>query len=658
MGKTTNRVTTEAGISFIPTTVTWDIPNDGTPYNIQVPIENMRDDLNFEIDHADAAVSIVDILPGGYVLSVTLPPTVPVSSLKLIVILPGGATNVGLQGQLANNETARIAAGAGAFAVIGNDDVSGSHPPTNLTVDNIAASTLDILSSTGSGATVPSATVTKAGLLSAADKTKLDGIATGATANDTDANLKNRANHTGTQLASTISDFESAVSANAAVTANTAKVSNVPTSLSVGTKTATTLGITSDGSVDDVVLPQATATEAGLLSAADKTKLDGIGNYTNYKLVKSASDLPAPVGGVHTLVANTYYDINGQVVIGTNRIVMADNTKIAGLSAFADSIVYTGTGNMFTVTDCNVSFANITLVANGAGSKVFNATNAAKNKNFVMQDSVIASSVNVGLVDGFENVLLNIVNHKATGTGWEFKNTNNLVVINTNMDQTNTGTQVKITAGTMGSFTFRNCLFDVPAAATGLDIAATAITITNNGNISGCVFAGAGTKTTGFTVSNSPYTVRGNAGLQDFRVSASMIMTGNTTEDLNIPGSTPYKISGSPTLVLGERVDMPVSNRLRSKSKVPVKWLVNIALATKYTSGAARLAEVLVYKNGSLISGSQMGYSVYASEEPVSTNINVTMNENDYIEVWQQKFGGAASDDFLTSYLNVQVTEG
>ena len=39
-----------------------------------------------------------------------------------------------------------------------------------------------------------------------AEKTKLGGVATGATANDTDANLKNRANHTGTQSADTITD--------------------------------------------------------------------------------------------------------------------------------------------------------------------------------------------------------------------------------------------------------------------------------------------------------------------------------------------------------------------------------------------------------------------------------------------------------------------
>src|SRR4051812_1842034 len=39
---------------------------------------------------------------------------------------------------------------------------------------------------------------------------KLAGIATGATANATDANLRDRSTHTGTQTASTISDFTEA----------------------------------------------------------------------------------------------------------------------------------------------------------------------------------------------------------------------------------------------------------------------------------------------------------------------------------------------------------------------------------------------------------------------------------------------------------------
>ena len=44
-----------------------------------------------------------------------------------------------------------------------------------------------------------------------AQETKLAGIATGATANSSDATLLSRANHTGTQTASTISDFSEAV---------------------------------------------------------------------------------------------------------------------------------------------------------------------------------------------------------------------------------------------------------------------------------------------------------------------------------------------------------------------------------------------------------------------------------------------------------------
>ena len=51
------------------------------------------------------------------------------------------------------------------------------------------------------------------GVFTLANRTKLTGIATGATANDTDANLKARANHTGTQAAATISDFNAAVDA-------------------------------------------------------------------------------------------------------------------------------------------------------------------------------------------------------------------------------------------------------------------------------------------------------------------------------------------------------------------------------------------------------------------------------------------------------------
>lgn len=69
-----------------------------------------------------------------------------------------------------------------------------------------------------------------------AQETKLAGIATAATANDTDANLKNRTNHTGTQTASTISDFSTA--ADARITAQKAQNSGLA-SLDSGGKVPT-----------------------------------------------------------------------------------------------------------------------------------------------------------------------------------------------------------------------------------------------------------------------------------------------------------------------------------------------------------------------------------------------------------------------------------
>ncbi len=80
----------------------------------------------------------------------------------------------------------------------------------------------------------------------ATERTKLTGVATNATANDTDANLKARANHTGTQLASTISDFSTA--ADARITAANKKTDSMSTNRLLGRGTATT------GVIEEIVL--------------------------------------------------------------------------------------------------------------------------------------------------------------------------------------------------------------------------------------------------------------------------------------------------------------------------------------------------------------------------------------------------------------------
>ena len=97
----------------------------------------------------------------------------------------------------------------GSLASIADDSVNFAkieEIPANTILGNNTGSSSDILE------------------LSVAQTQALLNVADGATANDSDANLKNRANHTGTQTASTISDFDTEVANNTAVAANTAKV--------------------------------------------------------------------------------------------------------------------------------------------------------------------------------------------------------------------------------------------------------------------------------------------------------------------------------------------------------------------------------------------------------------------------------------------------
>lgn len=86
------------------------------------------------------------------------------------------------------------------------------------------AGTAPIASSGGTtpAISIAAATSGAAGSMSASDKSKLDGIASGATANATDAALRARSSHTGTQTLSTISDAGTAAALNVPASGNAA----------------------------------------------------------------------------------------------------------------------------------------------------------------------------------------------------------------------------------------------------------------------------------------------------------------------------------------------------------------------------------------------------------------------------------------------------
>jgi hypothetical protein len=96
------------------------------------------------------------------------------------------------------------------------------------------ASTVVVTNDNGTGFTLPAATGSTAGAMTAADATKLSGVAAGATANASDAYLLALGNHTGTLASTSISDFSTAV--NTTMASIISKVAGIQSGAQVNVK--------------------------------------------------------------------------------------------------------------------------------------------------------------------------------------------------------------------------------------------------------------------------------------------------------------------------------------------------------------------------------------------------------------------------------------
>lgn len=99
-------------------------------------------------------------------------------------------------------------------ALSGKAATSHTHTASQVTdFASVVSSNIDVAANTAARHTHSNSSVLNATTASflTADETKLDGIATGATANSTDATLLDRANHTGSQATSTITGLDTAL---------------------------------------------------------------------------------------------------------------------------------------------------------------------------------------------------------------------------------------------------------------------------------------------------------------------------------------------------------------------------------------------------------------------------------------------------------------
>ncbi len=313
----------------------------------------------------------------------------------------------------------------------------------------------------------PDATTAVSGFLSGADKTKLNGVASGATANSPDATLLARASHTGVQTASTISDFAETVDDRVAallvagtnVTLSYNDAGNALTIAAAGgggstnlSYSAATRTVASDTGTD-AVLPVFTAGEAGLVPAsgggttgflrADGTFAvpsgGGAGTDLGYVAATRTLESSTGVDVVLPLVTATEAGLAAAPEAGPSRFyTFHDLLNVASSADLVFQQSGTGAGHTLRtdLPDGGIGWVNLNLGTTSGGTAALTtgpgtirlglglARCAARMRQLVLSDAVTTFAQRFGFIDAAAGVestdgVFFRYTHSVNGARWE-----------------------------------------------------------------------------------------------------------------------------------------------------------------------------------------------------------------------------------------------
>lgn len=387
---------------------------------------------------------------------------------------------------------------------------------------------------------------------------------------------------------------------------------------------------------------------------------------TNYVLVKSEADFPAPAAGVITLDASTLYEINGTVIL--NNSINLNGAYVIGVDTNEDKLVRVG-GTIFSGNNGG-SIRNLILSA--PGGTVFNINaSSGTDRNLIIQNSIIANSGSVGTLNGFFMIFSNIVQYTGNSSGIIYKNITKLLLSNQGWFPDNSGTFETLT----GTFTLLQKVggfAEVPAGATGLDITGIGAILVS-AMIQSVEYSGAGTRIAG----SSPWT--GFNFNKDWHVDGSGIpvekddvASGNifyngpiTTGFLQtVINGNKFNLSGdsnsnTTTAVKLFRMSSPVSNRLQYDGKEKRIFQINASMSVRGNNLNGFYAFFIVKNGNSAASldetATLMRVNNTADITPISITGTVEMSPGDFVEIWGQRLTGSGTSQIAVFSMNMSI---
>lgn len=261
-------------------------------------------------------------------------------------------------------------------ALDGKSNTGHTHVVASITDFNTGVSAnTDVAANTAARHTHSNQTTldaTTASFTTAKD-TKLSGIAIGATANDTDANLKSRANHTGTQTASTISDFSSAADARISAAAGNSIASLVGGL--VPTSQLPSVALTTVQTAASQAAMLALTTQAGDMVIRTDEHKSYMHNGGTAGTMADFTVLDTPTDAVTSVNSQTGTVVLGKADVGLANVDnTSDATKNAATATLTNKTIDTDGGNV-------LKLKGMSLLSGGAtntGTYTFASTSQSR----------------------------------------------------------------------------------------------------------------------------------------------------------------------------------------------------------------------------------------------------------------------------------------
>lgn len=400
-------------------------------------------------------------------------------------------------------------------------------------------------------------------------------------------------------------------------------------------------GTTAFGSLDALISHLSSTVGFNLAGASALTTTDGL------VFVDSASDLPAPVSGVITLVADTTYFFLQHIDLGGDRIACpAASIAIVGTSSETASITSTGLGAstaLITATRTlvlqNITFKDVGTCFDIDGT---GGTNVALD----WQAFNLSNVTTIGTIQNIDNNIWTTCAILDSG-GLTYTGDVATVAFNNSIISVKAGTTgVIFDANAVVSRRFRIIYTAVVAGAptaNGIEVNASASIPTESYILDTVNFAGGGTYLVGLDHTSNDTLFVNCIGITNSNNISNYYMNGNSTATVVSSTLVEYKAAGTTTSNSISSKFTNTDNRATYVGAITRQF--KVTATASLTSGNNNQIGTYIAKNGTVITSTEVYVTTNGSgrAENVVVQGIVELAENDYVEIWVENATGTSN---------------